>query len=80
MSICQEAGVLLIYVEITYSPDKKINHKVISVLDSESSDLKALFEETKKFIDKGRVKGNVLVHCMVGRILQILKVSLDQPQ
>jgi protein-tyrosine phosphatase len=45
---------------------RHFRYKVVSVYDDAQEDISQHFEEANKYIDKGRRKGGVLVHCYAG--------------
>jgi protein-tyrosine phosphatase len=42
------------------------NYKKLDILDTPETDIRKYFDECFEFIDEGRQRGNVLVHCNAG--------------
>lgn len=55
----------IIECEASFFPEL-FTYKHISARDHDSEDLSAIFEEAIAFIDEGRQKGGVVVHCAMG--------------
>jgi protein-tyrosine phosphatase len=53
-------------LDISYTKQHDINHKIINAFDIPTYKMAQHFEEGFRFIDESLKRGNILVHCAAG--------------